>query len=128
MEEPGVLQHHADPFTELSSAHATDVDAIECDSSRVEFVEPHYEVHEGGLAGPGRSDDRDGLTRAHDEGEVLDQGLVCVVAERDVLEGHLPALRGRVRRRGRVGQFLFGVEQFEYALGGRNARLQEVDH
>ena len=93
-EEPGVLQHHADLRPQVLAAHRGDVDAVERDPAAVQLVEPHDQVDQGGLAGPGRPDDRDGLPRLGDQRQVLDQRLVGLVAERDVLELD-PAVPGR---------------------------------
>ena len=62
-------------------------------------VEAHQQVDQRGLAGAGRPDDRHGLAGLHDQGQVLDQRLVRLVAERHVLEGRRgPRALGQDRR------------------------------
>ena len=53
------------------------------------LVEAHHQVDQRGLAGPGGPDDRDGLPRLGDEGELLDERGLRVVGERHVLEADL---------------------------------------
>src|SRR5262249_38331859 len=106
LEQPGVLQHHADALAQVGSPHLSDVDAVERDASRVELVEAHDEVDEGGLAGAGGSDDRDRLSWVDGQGEVLDERLIGLVAEGDLLETDLAVPYVGKRWRGGFGGLL----------------------
>ena len=92
LEEPGVLQHHPDLRAEILPVHVGDVDSVEGDTAAVQFVEAHHQIDQGGLTGSGWSDDGHRLARLDGEGQILDEGPVLVVAERDVLEAH-PTVR-----------------------------------
>ena len=110
LEEPGVLQHHPDLGAQVLAPQPGDVDAVEGDAPGVEVVEPHDEVDQRGLAGAGRSDDGNRLTRLDAEAHVLDQRLVLLVPEGHILEPH-PAVRlGRRRGDPLLVRFLFGIE------------------
>ena len=71
---------------EIGPAHLGHVDPVKCDPARVEFVEPHDQVDQRRLAGAGRPDDCDRLTRFHAQREILDERAILVVSEVDVLE------------------------------------------
>ena len=113
---------------QLLAAHLRGVDAVEQDLARVDLVEPHQQVDQGGLAGAGRPDDRDRLARLDGQRHVLDQRPVRRVAERHVVELDPAADSGRPGWLGRVGLLLGGVQQREHPLGRRDARLQQVGH
>src|SRR5690606_41443306 len=95
LEQPGVLEDHADVAPQLVPRHLGDVLAVDEDPAAVELVEAHDQVHERRLAGAGVAHDRDGLPRLDDEVEALDERPVVLVAERYVLEhdatAHAPA-------------------------------------
>ena len=55
-----------------SAAHLRDVDVVEGDPAGVELVEPHDQVDQGRLAGPGRPDGH--RLRLDPQREVLDEG------------------------------------------------------
>ena len=128
VEEPGVLQHHADLASQVAAAHRGDVDAVQRDATGSQLVEPHDEVDERGLASPGRTHDRNGVAGLGDQGKVLDQRLVRVVTERHVLELHPSAAHGVARGLNRIGRLVLDIEQIEDPLGGSDARLQKVGH
>ena len=118
LEEPRVLEHHPDAGAELVAAHLRDVATVEADRTAVELVEPHDQVHEGGLARAGRADDRDRGAGLGDKVQVADEGLVRVVGEPDVVELDQPA-RLRVRERA-LGSGLWSSKS-------RNSKTRSAD-
>ncbi len=105
-----------------------DVLAVHEDTAAVEFVEPHDEVHEGRLAGAGRPDDRDRLTRFDPERQIADERTLGRVGEGDVVEHDRAVAVDRCGGVGRIGVLLVFVEQFEHALGRGGARLDHRGH
>src|SRR5450759_2253879 len=85
-EQPGVLQHHAEAAAHLVTGQLAIVDAVQDDVPGVDFVETHEQVDHRGLARAGGPDDRDSLPGRHLKGEVLDEGLVRLVAEGHALQ------------------------------------------
>ena len=104
VEQPGVLEHHAEVAPEILSCDVAGIDAIERDSTLVDVIEPHQQIHDGGLAGTSRTDDRHRLARLDTDVHVIDEGLVGQVAERHVVEHDLAA---------RFHQSLLGATEFE---------------
>ena len=86
VEQPRVLEDHAERAAQVVAGHLARVDAVDRDPPAVELVEAHQQVHERRLAGARRADDGDGLAGVGDEVEVVDERHVRQVAERDVLE------------------------------------------
>ena len=127
-EEPGVLEHHADPAAQVVAAHRGDVHPVEGDPPGVQLVEAHDQVDQRGLAGAGRPDDGHRVPRLGDQRQVVDQRLVRLVPEGDVLELDPPVRVGDPGRRGRVGALLVGVEHREDPLGRGHPGLQQVGH
>ena len=129
-EQPGVLQHHAEGAPHLVAGEVAVVDAVEEDVPGVDLVEADEQVHDRGLACARGADDRDRLAGRRLEGEVLDQGLVGLVAERDVVEPHTPGGLGPPGRNGggrrMVGRLLRCVQELEDPLGRGEARLEQV--
>ncbi len=72
MEEVTVLGHHAERFPDGREAEVTDVDPAEPDRAVVHVVQPSEQLGHGGLAGAGRPDQRDHLTRLDPERGVVD--------------------------------------------------------
>jgi hypothetical protein len=62
--------------------------AVDPDRARVGVVQPHQQLRERRLAGPGRTDQADRLAGSDREAHVVDNRLLVVVAERDVLVVH----------------------------------------
>src|SRR5690606_11743246 len=89
-EQPGVLQHHAHAGTQVVTGHRSYVDTVEGDAPGIELVEPHHQVHQGRLTRTGRPHDRDRLTGFRDQADVVDEGDVLGVTERDPFEDQPP--------------------------------------
>ncbi len=126
LEQPRVLQDHAEGTAQVVAGHVACVHAVDQDAAILKLIEAHEEVHERGLAGAGGPDDSDRLARQRFEGQVLDQRFVGRVAEPYVAELHMPL--GTAQMHGLEGlRYLLGsVEKLEDALGGRRGRLQHV--
>jgi hypothetical protein len=126
VEQPRVLEHHAEQLSEPAACHPAGIDPVERDPPAVELVEPQQQVHERGLAGAGRADDRDRLPGRDVQIQVLDQRDVRQVPERDVGERDVTLGGPEEDRVGDVGLFLGLVEELEDALGARHRGLQDV--
>ena len=62
-EQEGVLQHDADLPAQAGARHIAHVEAVDRTAPPRHIVEARDQVDDGGLAGAGRADDRDGLAR-----------------------------------------------------------------
>ena len=82
---------------QLCPAHRRDVDPVERDPPRAQLVEPHHQVDQRRLAGPGRPDDRDGLPRVDRRATAPRSAAAPRRSERDPVEDHL-AVRDLARR------------------------------
>ena len=94
--------------------------------TRIDLVEAHQKVDDGGLAGPGRPDDRDRLTRSHVEVEVGDQRFAGFVLEVHVFKRNAPRGCAELDAGGPVRRLLVRSQELEYALSRGEARLQQV--
>ena len=68
VEQPGVLEDHAERAPEVVAGQVAGVDAVDEDAPGVDLVEAHQEVDEGRLAGAGRTHDGDRAGRARHPG------------------------------------------------------------
>ena len=107
VEQPRILQYHADVSAQLGAWHRTDVDAVEENAASGQFVKSHDEIDQGRLPGPGWSDNGHRMTRFSDEREVADQRPGRVVAERDAFKFD-PSTR-RPQHAVGIGAFLAGA-------------------
>ena len=134
-EHPRVLQHHGELVVHVPTRYGLGVDAVDRNRATGNLVEAHQQVDHGGLAGAGRADDSHLLAGLHGRGEVVDDGLVRVVAEAHVAEFHVAAHRLRLAVRadaqqrllaGFVGQFRL-LKEAEDAFGCGRAALQVLE-
>ena len=56
LEQPGVLQHHAEALAQGTAVKVADIVAVQGDGAGIHIVEPHEQVDEGGLAAAGGAD------------------------------------------------------------------------
>ena len=126
-EQPGILQDHAHQGAQVPAGHAGNVHAVDGNAPALQFVKPHQQVDQRGLARPGGADDGDFVARPGREGHVLHQNVVVAVTEAHVFKAHFAAGRGQELGLRRVGRFLLLVEQAEHALRRRHRALQGVD-
>ena len=76
MEQPRVLEDHAEGAAQVVAGHLARVDAVDRDPAAVDLVEAHQQVDERRLAGARRADDRDRAARLGHEVQVLDERRV----------------------------------------------------
>lgn len=75
VEQPRVLQHHAEHRAQVVAREVADIVAAYLDGARLHVVEAHEQLHHRGLAGAGGSHERHGLALGHARREVLDDGF-----------------------------------------------------
>ncbi len=107
-EEEGLLRDEPDQLPQVAAAPPTDIRPIDADAAAGHVVQAGDEVHQGGLAGAGGSDDCGGAPGLGRERDVVQhRGRRARVSESDVFELDQPGrpfdlLRGlRDRRSGR---------------------------
>ena len=129
VEQPGVLQHHAEVAAQVHAVHIMRVHAVEADMAAVDLVESHEQVDQRGLAGAGRADDGGAVARLGRERDVLHQRTIRIVSELHMLEVDAAAdWLGHPLRLGGIGFDLVLVQDVEHALHRSQGRLQAVDH
>jgi len=82
VEQPGVLQHHAEQAAQVRAGEVPQVVTINADGTARDVVEAHYQLDHYCLAGPGRVHDGNLLAGRDLRREVVDHqplGLVAVV-------------------------------------------------
>ena len=116
LEEPRVLQHHAEGTPQITARIVAHVAPVDEDGAGVHIVKAHEQLDHGGLAGAGRADDGDSPARRHVAAPVVDDRLREIVAEAHVAERHVAA--DVVRRSGQrgVGRLLRLLEEGKHAL------------
>lgn len=65
MEQPGVLQNHAEPLPEHFPGHIPDIHAVHLDAALGDIIKAHDQIDNGGLAGTGFAHQGHLLTRLH---------------------------------------------------------------
>ena len=86
MEEPCVLKHHAEHFSELAPVEVPDVVSVDLDRSAVHIIETHEQLDHGRLSGSCRTDNGNLLSLFYFSGEIVDDDLIRVIAEMYVIE------------------------------------------
>ncbi len=127
-EQPRVLQDHAGAGAHVVTTEFGDVLPVEQDAPAVEFVEPHDQVDQRGLARTVGPHDGDRLTGFDAERQVGDQGAIGRIREPHVLElDHSPAVdvRGASAESGSCSS---ASRRGEHALGRGGARLHDRGH
>ena len=112
-EQPGVLKHHAEDPAHLVPRQVPGVDVLDPDRPRIDLVEAHQEVDDGGLARPGGTHDGDSLPRRDLQAEVLDQRFLRLVAEGHPFQADPAGDRGKRERVGPIEVLLGGVKELE---------------
>ena len=90
-EEVHVLKHNAERMAQIGLFDAVDVDAVIFDLAVGDVVEPVDEVRDGGLACAGRADEGELLAGLGVERDVVQDGLLRVIAEVDAVETDVAA-------------------------------------
>ena len=125
LEEPCVLQHHAEEPVDILAPQLARRDAVDADAAAVHLEEAHEQIDHRGLARAGRADDGNLLARLHLGREVLDDDLVrrVGVAEADMVKfdraAHLLDLLGLAA----LITELFALEEVEDAVRRGGSRL-----
>ncbi len=98
-EEVGVLEDHAQGAAQVVLSDVLHVDAVIGHLSLLDVVESVDEVGDGGLAGAGGAHESDLLAGLGKEADVLENGVLRLVAKRDILEADIPpeGHRGAIR-------------------------------
>src|SRR5690349_4672681 len=124
-EQCRLLWYDADCTAQLSERQVSDIEAVECDSTRCDIPEPGKQGCNRSLAGPARADQRDDFAGTDSQGDILeDFRQIRVVAEGDVVENHLTAKRTRQFERAyRILYVRFRSEQVEHSARGTNRFL-----
>ena len=130
LEQPRVLQNHAEQAVDALPLHLRGGDAVDADLAGGQVVESHEQVDHGGLARAGGADDGHLLAGLYMGGEVLDDDLVRVVGigEAHVVELHLaPDVVGGGLFAGFVGHLRL-LQKVEDPVpgGGRGLHLGEA--
>ena len=103
-----------------------DVFAVDADLTTVQLIEPHEEIHQGGLACAGGTYNGHLLAGFGVGGEVVDDGFLRGIAEADMGEFHIALHRfhrQNLRLVGFIGQLLL-VQEVKDPLGGGGGGLK----
>jgi len=116
--EIGFLQHDADLAPHAVQGDIAHVPVIDEDAAFAHVVETGDKVDNGRFAATGSPQEGDGLAWLGLEGDVLEDGFTAI----EVAEGHVGKANAAVHLRHRlcarfVCDFVFSVEDFEYAFG-----------
>ena len=130
LEQPGVLQHHAEALAQSAAVKVAHIVAVQGDGAGIHIVEPHQQLDHGGLARAGGAYDGDLLAGVNGAAEIVDDGLFGHIAEPDVVKGDLTVDAGGVCPAGRVGELGFFrlVQELEDALRRSGHALQHIRH
>ena len=86
LEQPGVLQNHAEAFPQFRSSEIRQRVSADPDLPAVYVIETHQQLDDRRLPRAGRPYDGDHLSGFHIQVEVLNNNLVGLIAEPDVIE------------------------------------------
>ena len=86
VKEPGVLQNHGELPPQLVALQLADVHAVQQDRALRHVVKAHEQVDHRRLAAAGFAHDGHHLARLGGVADVVEDGLVCLVAEGNVAE------------------------------------------
>ena len=130
LEEPCILQNHAEALAQGAAVKVPDIVAVEGDGTGVHIVEPHQQLDHRGLAGTGGADNGNLLPGLDIAAEVVDDRFVRCVAEPHMVEGDLSVNAGGVGAAGGVSQLvlLVLVQELKDAFGCGGHALQHVRH
>ena len=126
LEQPRVLQHHAEQALHVLALDVRRRDAVDFDAAVRQLVEAHQQIDHRRLARAGGADDGDLLAGGDVGGEVLDDDLIrgIRVAEADVLEIDRAADRAGQLRLCLLVRQLLARKEVEDAVRGGRGRLQ----
>src|ERR1700730_13117674 len=85
-EEKDVLQDYGEVLSQRLQVPIAHVNAVQQDATFLYIVETHQQVRDGGLAGPGVTDQRYGLPGRDSERNIFQNPVVVFISEPDVFE------------------------------------------
>ena len=127
MEQPRVLEHHAEQLAHIVAIDVAHVDAADADSAALHVVETHEQLDERRLASPRGTHERDSLALFDLRAEILDDDLLGVITELHMIELDVARQVGSIDLGVFLGLFL-SLEELEHTLGGSGRHLQHVGH
>ena len=124
-EQPGILQHHTEYFTQVFTRQLAYVDAVNHDTACLHIIKTHQQVNQCGFAPARGTDNRDELPGFNLYVHVFNERLVRQIAEVHMLDFN-PALRGVNDAGAALRNFLFLLQQREDPFRAGEGRLQLV--
>ena len=124
LEEPGILEHHAEEVVYVLAGEGGDIHAVHVDLAAIGFVKTHQEVYHGGLARARRTHDRDLLSREGVRREAVHDLAVRVVAETHVVKDHVAARHRELRRLAALVRELLVFQKFKDSFARRRSGLE----
>ena len=125
-EEERLLRHDGQLLAQRALRDVAHVVAVDEDLARLRVVEAGEQLDDCGLAGAGGADERDGPAGRDDQVDVVQHGLVRVVAEGDVAELDLPVRVRQVHGIGCIEHVGVGVDHRVDLLDRRHRGLEGV--
>ena len=126
--QPGILQHHAEQFPHLAPVKFRNVMAINPDAAAIQFIEPHQQLHHGGLAGSCGANNGDLLTVFDLCGKIMNDDLIRLIAKLHMIKFHIAPQRVHIHI-GDSLHFLFRLfQELKYTFGSRRRGLQHIGH
>ena len=117
VEQPGILQHHAEQFPQFTSVKIFDIMAVDQDLTGIDVVEPHQQFDHGRLAGTCRADDCHLLPRFYRCGEIMDNDFVRIISKGSVADFHIAVNMAYICRVFHNLLFLRNIQKFKDPLG-----------
>ena len=130
LEQPGILQYHAEAFSRGAAVKIAHIAAIQRNGTGVHIVKAHQQLDHRGFACAGGADDGHFLAGLDLAAEIVDNGLFRCVAKSHVVERDLAVDGGGVGTAGGVGLLVFLrlVQKFKHALRRSGHALQHIGH
>ena len=88
VKQPCILENHTKDRTQVPAGKLSDVNTVNCYPSAIYFVEPHEQVHKGGLACSCRAYNSDCLSRFHIYVHILNERNILLITETHAVECH----------------------------------------
>ncbi len=126
VEQPGILQDHAEHGAQIPAPHIPDIHPVYSDDPSLHLVKAHDQVNQCGLAGPGRAHYSHGLPGLDLDAQILHQQGIFSITEFDMLETHLTPGKGNDRRILAVGPLLLFIQDLENPLRRSDSGLQDI--
>ena len=92
-EQVGILQDDPQGAAQGVLFNQPDIDSVVGDGARLDFIKPVDQVGDGGFARTGGTHKGDFLAGFGKQADVVEDGLILVVAKHHVVEPHIPQNR-----------------------------------